>query len=501
MRIDERALSKAGGKFVLATLLCIIFGMVEPLSRGQTFTNPIVTEAADPWVVFHEGHYYMLATTGGDIRVRKATTLAGLAAASAVVVWTPPRVGPNAADIWAPELHYLNGKWYIYYTATTKDRNDNNRRCFVLEAKTSDPQGGYNDIGKIADPNADYYAIDGHVYVRASDGAMFFLWSGRKGDGTSDQRIYIASMSSPNKLSSGRVLLSSPTYDWERIGWAVNEGPCVVFRGGNTFILFSASGGSTPDYCLGQLANFDGNLLNPASWIKTPVPVFHKYEGPDGVCYTPGHNGFFQSPDGTETWIVYHGKENTDGTWGGRHARAQKVYWHTDGTPNLGHPIVKGVSLAVPSGEYTGTKPPDADGTGLTGEYYDNMDFTGWKSTQTDPMVNFNWYLGAPVGLEPDFYSVRWTGYVLPRFSESYTFQTYSDDGVRVWVNGNLIIDNWTNHFDTADQGTISLSGGVKHSIEVQYYEYDLTARLMLEWKSASQPFEVVPASQLYPAP
>lgn len=324
----------------------------KPAVPRQTFTNPVVRDAADPWVVYHKGNYYMTRTVGWGVAVRKSPTLAGLADAPETPIWrgAGPGFESYTRDVWAPEIHFLRGKWYAYFTAT--DGPDANRRVFCVASEGDDPQGKYTWKGKVEPPSESFYAIDGTVYERPTDKSLFFLWSGRDPQNTgSAQNIYIAPMSDPWTVSGPRVRLSTPQFDWERKGWLVNEGPEILYKNGKTFVVYSASGGTTPDYALGLLTNTDGKLLDAASWSKSDKPVFAQYDGPEGHVYTPGHNGFFQSPDGKESWIFYHGKEEKDGRWSGRHARAQQFTWKSDNTPDFGHPIPAGVALAVPSGE------------------------------------------------------------------------------------------------------------------------------------------------------
>ncbi len=324
----------------------------KPLPKGK-FTNPVSRNAADPWIVYRNGFYYMTITRGWGVAVTKSPTLAGLKEAKGVPVWNAGGAGYEAytRDVWAPEIHFINGKWYIYYTAT--DGPDKNRRVFALEALTDDPQGRYAFKGQMRVPNKadDAYAIDGTIWQRPKDSALFFLWSGREQATGGAQNIYIAPMSNPWTLSGPRVRLSTPTFPWEVHGWRVNEGPEILTKGGKTFVVYSASGGTTPFYSLGLLTNTDGDLLNPASWSKSNTPVFVSYQDKNGQVWGPGHNGFFRSPDGKDDWIIYHGKETNADTWGGRHARAQKINWNKDGTPDFGHPIPAGVSIDVPGGE------------------------------------------------------------------------------------------------------------------------------------------------------
>jgi len=142
---------------------------------------------------------------------------------------------------------------------------------------------------------------------------------------------------------------------------------------------------------------------------------------------------------------------------------------------------------------------PVGQGTGLSATYFDNMDFTGPTLTRTDATVNFNWGSGSPAAsIAPDTFSARWTGQVQPRYTETYTFHTTTDDGVRLYVNNQLIINNWTNHSPTVNSGTITLTAGQKYDIRLEYFENGGGAVMKLEWQSARQAREVIPQSQLF---
>jgi hypothetical protein len=144
--------------------------------------------------------------------------------------------------------------------------------------------------------------------------------------------------------------------------------------------------------------------------------------------------------------------------------------------------------------------PPLGNGIGLRGDYYDNMDFTGTRVRRIDPTVNFGWGDGQPdPGIGADSFSVRWTGSVQPRFSESYTFYTVSDDGIRLWVNNRLVIDNWTDHGDTENAGLIALEGGLLYDIRMEMYENGGGATAQLLWSSPSVAKEIIPSTQLHP--
>lgn len=472
-----------------------------PLPPG-TFTNPFVTSrtAADPWIVWRDGFYYFTFTTGGGVEIWKSPTLTGLDRGEKKTVWRAPASGPNSRDVWAPEIHFVGNRCYVVYAATDENRSDANRRLFVLEAETNDPLGPYRDRGRIVLPDADFYAIDGTYFEH--EGRLYLVWSGRPGPGGGAQNIYLAPMANAWTPSGPRVLLSTPTYPWEKAGWWVNEGPEILRHDGRVFLAYSASGGTTPDYCLGLLTFSGGSVTDPAAWRKSPVPVFSQYTGPDGAIYTPGHNAFCKSPNGTEDWIVYHAKDAVDHNWGGRTARAQKIAWNGDGTPAFGHPVPPGVPLAVPSGEPGSGRVPAGSGTGLLARYFAALDFSAAPAPRTriDPTVHFDWGLGGPSALDGivDGFAVRWEGRIEPRYSDTYTFQTYADDGVRLWVDGRKLIDHWTDRAAGADQGTIPLVAKRRYAIRLEYYERNDRARVSLAWSSPRQPFEIVPRSQLY---
>jgi hypothetical protein len=140
-------------------------------------------------------------------------------------------------------------------------------------------------------------------------------------------------------------------------------------------------------------------------------------------------------------------------------------------------------------------------GTGLSGEYYDNVDFTALKLTRTDSTIRFNWAAGSPSpSIAADTFSVRWTGKVEPDFNETYTFYVMSDDGVRLWVGDQLVIDAWTDRAATESRGIVALTAGQLTNIRLEYYDAFGSASVQLSWSSASQAKRTVPRSRLYPA-
>jgi hypothetical protein len=154
----------------------------------------------------------------------------------------------------------------------------------------------------------------------------------------------------------------------------------------------------------------------------------------------------------------------------------------------------------TPTSAPTSTPGSSTTGTGLQGEYFDNRDLTALKLTRIDSTVNFSWGTGSPnVLIGPDTFSVRWTGQVMPQFTETYTFYTRTDDGARLWVNGQLLVDKWVNQSTREWNGAIALQAGVKYDIRFEYYENTGGANARLSWASVSQPKQVIPRIRLFP--
>nr|WP_294790312.1 glycoside hydrolase family 43 protein [uncultured Mucilaginibacter sp.] len=316
---------------------------------AQTFNNPLLPSGADPWNIYKDGYYYYTQTTGRNLTIWKTKDLTELKSAEKTVVWTPPSGTTYGKEIWAPELHYLQSKWYMYFAAD--DGVNDHHRMYVIENPSADPtKGEWTFKGQVSDA-ANKWAIDATVFEQK--GKMYMLWSGWEGDKNGMQSIYIAQMSNPWTISSKRVGLSSPTYSWENnsgIGVLVNEGPQILKRGDKIFLIYSASGCWTDFYALGMLtASANADLLDSQSWKKSPQPLFS--QNPANKIYAPGHNSFFKSPDGKEDWILYHANANPgDGCGGKRAPRAQKFTWNKDGTPNFGVPLKDGEAMKKPSG-------------------------------------------------------------------------------------------------------------------------------------------------------
>jgi len=320
---------------------------------STTFTNPLLNVGPDPWVYQKDGFYYYMHTTGGDVTIRKTAKMSELGSAPSYKVWTPLPNGQNSRDVWAPELHFFDGKWYIYYTAGPGNCCGG-QRSWVLESTNPDPtKGGWVEKGRLASPGADYWAID--VTVFELNGNRYALWSGQSGplgnNNNDEQRIYISRMSNPWTLEGPRTMLTRPELGWELSGYPkVNEGPEILQHDGKTFLIYSASHCSTDDYALGMLTLTGTDPLQASAWTKSQTPVFVK--SPESRAYGPGHNGFFKSKDGTQDWIIYHANNDPgQGCGDVRKPRIQQVNWNADGTPNFGTPVKIGLAIPRPAGE------------------------------------------------------------------------------------------------------------------------------------------------------
>lgn len=322
---------------------------VTPPATATTFTNPLLSNGADPWVTQKDGFYYYMHTTGNNLTLWKTAKMSELGSAVSKVIWTPPAAGPNSHDVWAPELYFLDGKWYVYFTAGPGNCCGG-QRMWVLENPSADPTTGtWTEKGQMVVPGQDLWAIDGTVLEQ--NGNRYLLWSGQEA-GSDQQNIYICRMSSPTTLVAPRVQLSAPQLPWELNGFPkVNEGPEIIKHGNKVNLVYSASHCSSDDYALGLLtASSTADPMVAASWTKTATPVFTK--NPANRAYGPGHNAFFTSKDGQENWIVYHANLGPNqGCGNARNPRMQKFTWNADDTPNFGTPVPTGTALPRPGGE------------------------------------------------------------------------------------------------------------------------------------------------------
>ena len=341
-------------KRILSMVIVCLFGHAVQAQQADGFTNPLLPSGADPFSFYKDGYYYYTNSLGNRIDIWKTKNLSNLKTAERKTIYIPPPNTPYSKELWAPEIHFIQGKWYVYFAA---DEGHNiNHRMYVLENAAADPmQGEWTLKGKVA-AATDKWAIDGDVFTWK--GQLYMIWSGWEGDTNGEQDIYIAKMKNPWTIDGDRVRIATPQFDWELHGdlkgdatadfVKVNEGPQALMHDDRLFIVFSASGCWTDYYSLGVISFSGNNLLKADNWKKLPQPFFKLSKEND--VYAPGHNSFFKSPDGKEDWILYHANaEPGQGCGGHRSPRAQPFTWNADGTPHFGEPVKAGTVLPVPS--------------------------------------------------------------------------------------------------------------------------------------------------------
>jgi GH43 family beta-xylosidase len=295
-------------------------------SLRTRFRQPVVDSGADPYVAAHGQYFYYCYVQHDVICIRRAEQLDDIGVSDQVAVWRSTGTGPESRNIWAPELHHLDGKWYIYFAAGPGPINEDkyhHHRMYVLEA--NDVLGPYHLKGQITDPT-NLWAIDGTI-LEHPNGQRYYVWSGWDNPRGIDQQLYIARMANPWTLEGERVMISKPEYSWEKQGLAVNEGPQVLRQGNRIHIIYSASWSMTDDYCLGQLDLVGADPLDPAAWVKRPRPIFSRSKQLVGI----GHACFLLSEDGQYGWMVFHAARYPGAAWD-RQVRLAAFTWDKAGT-------------------------------------------------------------------------------------------------------------------------------------------------------------------------
>ncbi|HTV18196.1 MAG TPA: glycoside hydrolase family 43 protein [Polyangiaceae bacterium] len=317
-----------------------------PPEETLQLDNPLVLQRADAQILHHTDGSYLFAATVPEydrIELRRADTLSGLRDAPGVVVWRRHASGVMAAHIWAPEVHFIEGRWYIYFAAGSST-DVWAIRIYVLENASANPlEGEWTEKGQLV-TNFESFALDATTFEHA--GTRYLVWAQSDPSFENNSSLFIGKLANPWTLAGPGVRLSKPELEWETRGFRVNEGPAVLVRNGRVFITYSASA-TDANYCMGMLtASASSDLLDAASWSKSTRPVFSS----SARVFGPGHNQFTTSPAGTLDLLVYHGRDYPDITGDplddpNRHTRIQPFTWNTDGTPHFGAPVANGPLL------------------------------------------------------------------------------------------------------------------------------------------------------------
>jgi GH43 family beta-xylosidase len=320
---------------VVATAVVFPSGV---FSQNIEFDNPIAEQRADPWVhKADDGSYYLIATVPeyDRIVIRKASSINGLKNAPEKVVWHKHEQGVMGHHIWAPELHRIDGTWYIHFAAGEAE-NIWNIRMWVLSNPSDDPmEGEWKEEGQIK-TERESFSLDATTFEH--QGKRYLIWAQNVRGGDHGTALVLSEMKNPTTLTGPEVVLTEPEFNWERIKYNVNEGPAVIKRNGKIFVSYSASA-TNHNYCMGLLwIDENADLLDISNWNKSPGPVFYTNE--ELKRYGPGHNSFTTAEDGETVIMIYHardykeiqGHELSDPN---RATRARIVRWTESGFPDF----------------------------------------------------------------------------------------------------------------------------------------------------------------------
>ncbi len=322
------------------------------MSNTKPYNNPFIIERADPFITKGpDGYYYFTASypmkchddpIGYDrVILRRSRSLRDLATANEIAIWQVSDTTLTHRFIWAPEIHYIAGKWYVFYAGCCRMDTYWDFDCSVLQCEGDDPYtDNWVELGKCKKTPEDTFSFTGFsldmTYFEAN-GRSYVIWAQQ----SAVERISTLYMGEVNpnepwKLLTPPMLLSEPIYDWEKVRFPVNEGPAVLKHAGKIYVCFSASG-TGPEYCVGLLEALErDDLLSKDSWKKYSSPILSStdLEGE----YGPGHNSFTVDEAGNDLFI-YHARsqecyEGKCGYAGNdplfdpcRHARIRRVHW------------------------------------------------------------------------------------------------------------------------------------------------------------------------------
>ena len=306
--------------------------------------NPILPFGGDPWLTTDGNRWYFLCTRGDRLELICADAPNRIGEGEARVVWTPPATGSGSVELWAPELHRIDGRWIIYYAASD-GTGDAGRRMHAVVCLGDDPMR--DDWSRLGTLNTKRAGLDGTVLIRGDE--MYFLYAGYGDFPEHGSAVFIVRMSDPVTLVGDEVCLTWPEFDWERNGgMPINEGPAILRGNGRIYVAYSASTTWSEDYCLGLLtSDQNADLMDAQSWKKSPAPVFVKSR--ENRAMAPGHNCFCRIGD--RDFIVYHAIESDGGAGdldtSKRSPRLNEVRWRADGTPDFGVPVACGQEIEL----------------------------------------------------------------------------------------------------------------------------------------------------------
>lgn len=323
---------------IFTVIILTVMYSSQGYSQSVKFNNPIAEQRADPWVHKTDaGEYYLIATVPeyDRIVIRKAASINGLKEAKDKEIWHKHEKGVMGSHIWAPELHRIDGKWYVYFAAGESE-NIWNIRIWVLSNASANPmEGKWTEEGQLK-TKRESFSLDATTFEH--NGKRYLIWAQNVRGGNHGTALVLSEMKNPTTLTGPEVVITEPEFSWEREKYNVNEGPAVIKKNGKIFVTYSASA-TNHNYCTGLLwIDEKADLLNVANWQKSPSPVFSTND--ELKRFGPGHNSFTTSEDGKTTIMIYHardykeiqGNELSDKN---RATRARVVEWTESGFPDF----------------------------------------------------------------------------------------------------------------------------------------------------------------------
>lgn len=327
------------------------------------FYNPLVIDPfmGDPWLYYHEGFYYYTQSEGTRVRITKSPYMTQLTAnmndeSRTKIIFRQKSI--NVVQIWAPEIFFFEGHWYVYFTATmdakTEIERDTGRRTYGMKSVTDDAFGEWETAVEIKLP-CDYRSID--ATFLNYDSRQYIIWSGWPNASNLNwkQNLYITELVTGNPLKAksldpnARHLISEPYYEWETSSIHQNEGPTAIISPDGTPIIFYAGNFSGDDsYAIGFLSLIGSDLTNKDAWLKNPTPLMAT-DMVNSEIIAPGHCSIVKSPDQQEWWIMYHAAKHSGAGWD-RMARLQKMEWK-EGLPFVSEVSKVADAVSLPSGE------------------------------------------------------------------------------------------------------------------------------------------------------
>jgi len=321
-------------------------------TTGNGYQNPLSPnmDTADPCIVYSEKDQYYYATYTGNktLKLHRAKSLKDLFVNDeSKIIYEANAADETYGYLWAPELHFIDGKWYLYTSTHQTETDKGFKHVIVLKAKTDDLWDGF-ELGGHINPNL--LAIDPTIYQDKKNQKLYICFSVSYGP----QKLAIQEMKSPTEPMGDYTIISEAIHPWELkepyVGKSsINEGAYFVENDGRLFIVYSGNGCWSDDYVFGILECVGEDILSADSWVKDETPLMTKGNG----NYGPGHATFFASPDKTELWMCYHCLHESDPevVCMPRHCHCQKVFFDKTGFPHVNLPLPKGAIYRLPSGD------------------------------------------------------------------------------------------------------------------------------------------------------